>query len=116
MELSQWTWHSRVTKTSEEDKVKFLQEAAIMAQFRHPNVIMLYGVIAKEEPVSYSNIHCRGWAIGCPFFEWIYFSLLETQCLIRGTCINCFTQQMTLVVELAQNGDLREFLLSMRPE
>ena len=44
-----------LTKTSEEDKVKFLQEAAIMAQFRHPNVILLYGVIAKEDPVS--NIH-----------------------------------------------------------
>ncbi|XP_064386577.1 ephrin receptor 1-like isoform X2 [Halichondria panicea] len=82
VELGQWNRHGTkpvdvalksLTKTSEEDKVKFLQEAAIMAQFRHPNVIMLYGVIAKEEP-------------------------------------------MTLVVELAQNGDLREFLLSMRPE
>ncbi len=41
-----------LTKTSEEDKVKFLQEAAIMAQFRHPNVILLHGVVAKGEPVS----------------------------------------------------------------
>ena len=41
-----------LTKTSEEDKVKFLQEAAIMAQFRHPNVVMLYGVIVKGNPVS----------------------------------------------------------------
>ncbi len=61
VELGQWKRHGTkpvdvalksLTKTSEEDKVKFLQEAAIMAQFRHPNVIMLYGVIAKEEPVS----------------------------------------------------------------
>lgn len=37
---------------SEEDKVKFLQEAAIMAQFRHPNVILLHGVIIQGEPVS----------------------------------------------------------------
>ena len=29
------------------DKVKFLQEAAIMGQFRHPSVILLYGVVAR---------------------------------------------------------------------
>ena len=34
------------------DKVKFLQEAAIMAQFSHPNVAILYGVVSKDEPVS----------------------------------------------------------------
>ena len=34
------------------DKVKFLQEAAIMAQFKHPNVVSLYGVVSKTEPVS----------------------------------------------------------------
>ena len=38
--------------TSEIDKVKFLQEAAIMAQFKHPNVVSLYGVVSKTEPVS----------------------------------------------------------------
>ena len=41
-----------LTKTSEEDKVKFLQEAAIMAQFRHPNVIVLHGMITEGDPVS----------------------------------------------------------------
>ena len=30
---------------SKEDKVRFLQEAAIMAQFKHPNVVKLYGVV-----------------------------------------------------------------------
>ena len=34
------------------DRVKFLQEAAIMGQFRHPNVVKLYGVVTQEEPVS----------------------------------------------------------------
>ena len=41
---------------SETDKVKFLQEAAIMAQFTHPNVVSLYGVVSKTEPVSIINI------------------------------------------------------------
>ena len=37
---------------SEEDKVKFLQEAAIMGQFSHPNVVKLYGIVVEGEPVS----------------------------------------------------------------
>ena len=41
-------------EASEMDKVKFLQEAAIMAQFTHPNVVSLYGVVSKGEPVSKS--------------------------------------------------------------
>ena len=36
----------------EGDKVKFLQEAAIMGQFKHPNVVKLHGVVTEEEPVS----------------------------------------------------------------
>eukprot|EP00731_Ephydatia_muelleri_P015157 Em0008g877a len=32
-------------------KVKFLQEAAIMAQFRHPNVTQLYGIVTNGESV-----------------------------------------------------------------
>ncbi|XP_064386563.1 probable LIM domain-containing serine/threonine-protein kinase DDB_G0287001 isoform X2 [Halichondria panicea] len=62
-----------LTKTSEEDKVKFLQEAAIMAQFRHPNVIMLHGVVTSGNPIM-------------------------------------------IVVEMAKKGDLRQFLLSLRPD
>ena len=34
------------------DQVKFLQEAAIMGQFKHPNVIKLYGMVTVGEPVS----------------------------------------------------------------
>ena len=39
--------------SEERDKVKFLQEAAIMAQFRHPNVVTLYGVVSSEGTVSF---------------------------------------------------------------
>ena len=37
---------------SDSDRVKFLQEAAIMGQFSHPNVVSLYGVVTLGEPVS----------------------------------------------------------------
>ena len=37
---------------SEEEKVKFLQEAAINGQFRHPNIVKLMGVVTTGEPVS----------------------------------------------------------------
>ena len=37
---------------SEEDKVKFLQEAAIMGQLSHINVIKIHGVVTLGEPVS----------------------------------------------------------------
>lgn len=40
---------------SEENKVKFLQEAVIMGQFSHPNIVNLYGVVTSGVPVS-SNI------------------------------------------------------------
>ena len=37
---------------TEVDRVKFLQEAAIMGQFYHPNVVQLHGVITRDDPVS----------------------------------------------------------------
>ena len=39
-------------EASEEERVKFLQEAAIMGQFHHPNVVKLYGVVTMGDPVS----------------------------------------------------------------
>ena len=37
---------------SQEDRVTFLQEAAINGQFKHPNVVKLLGVVTVGEPVS----------------------------------------------------------------
>ena len=36
----------------EGEKVRFLQEAAIMGQFSHPYVVKLYGVVTVGDPVS----------------------------------------------------------------
>ena len=38
--------------SGEEDRVKFLQEATIMGQFKHHNVVEMYGVVTEGEPVS----------------------------------------------------------------
>ena len=35
------------------DKIRFLQEAAIMGQFHHPNIVELLGVVTVGTPVSY---------------------------------------------------------------
>ena len=51
---------------SEEDRVRFLQEAAIMGQFDHPNVIGLLGVITSPDgPVSH-KVHVHNvWLLNC---------------------------------------------------
>ena len=36
-------------ESSNEDKVKFLQEAAIMAQFNQPNILRVLGIINENE-------------------------------------------------------------------
>lgn len=36
----------------QKDRIRFLQEAVILGQFRHPNVVDLFGVVKDGEPVS----------------------------------------------------------------
>ena len=43
---------------SKEEKVKFLREAAINGQFRHPNVVKLMGVVKGTGPVRIIYIKC----------------------------------------------------------
>ena len=38
--------------STEEKRIQFLQEAAIMGQFKHPNVITLHGVLLESKPVK----------------------------------------------------------------
>ncbi len=76
--------------SKEEDKVKFLQEAAIMGQFKHPNVVKMYGVIKDGEPVS-----CM---------KYMYTSSI------------LFCLQVLLVLELLTKGDLRSHLLHKRSD
>ena len=39
------------------DRVKFLQEAAINGQFRHPNIVQLNGVVTVGDPVQERNMY-----------------------------------------------------------
>ena len=39
------------SSSSDEERVKLLQEAAIMGQFSHPHIVRLYGVVTLSEPV-----------------------------------------------------------------
>ena len=41
-----------ITTTSVESRVKFLQEAIIMSQFSHPNIIQLFAVTISTNNVS----------------------------------------------------------------
>ena len=40
-------------KQSLDGRKRLLQEAAIMSQFKHPNVVKLYGVVCDDEKVLY---------------------------------------------------------------
>ena len=40
------------SSASDEERVKLIQEAAIMGQFIHPHIVRLYGVVTLSEPVS----------------------------------------------------------------
>ena len=39
------------SSANEVDRVKFLQEGAIMGQFRHPNVVKLHGIVRDGQDV-----------------------------------------------------------------
>eukprot|EP00731_Ephydatia_muelleri_P018689 Em0011g729a len=41
-----------LTSSNPDSKIKFLQEATIMAQLNHPNVIRLIGIITEDKPLS----------------------------------------------------------------
>ena len=43
------------TGSSHEERVKFLQEAAIMAQFDNVNVVKMHGIVFQRNKVSTQN-------------------------------------------------------------
>ena len=57
--------------SSEQERVKFLQEAAIIGQFHHKNILTLHGVVTIGEPVS-------------PFLQLLLFHSVETLSGVDG--------------------------------
>ena len=51
----------KVSKDSLEpgERVKLLQEAAVMGQFLHPRVVRLFGVVTLGQPVSLSYMFTK---------------------------------------------------------
>ena len=79
----------KLDENSKEEKVRFLQEAAIMGQFMYTNVLRLHGVVFNDTTV-----------IIIPQ----YYDIIIV-----------YIQPM-IVVELMQKGDLRSLLHKLRPE
>ena len=48
-------------ESTEKERVKFLQEAAIMGQFKHPNIIKIVGVVTTSDPVSIFKLLKYDW-------------------------------------------------------
>ena len=63
------------SKASESDRIKFWQEAAIMAQFKHNNILRMKGILIDQK-VSYYRLatykpltHCVTSDLSSMFFE-----------------------------------------------
>ena len=80
------------SKASEEEKVKFLQEAAINGQFRHPNVVQLLGVVTVGEPVSWLSginlvMFCSLSRLSC-----MVYALFLISSILHGLRFVCYIQ------------------------
>lgn len=77
------------TLADSSNTVRFLQEAAIMAQFRHPNIVALRGVVSHGIPVR---------------------SYISTVLYMSYHKLNPLHLQKMLVLEYVQKGDLHHYL------
>ena len=101
--------------SDEMDQVKFLQEAAIMGQFKHPNVIKLYGVVTVGEPVSIQYTLMDDFeyhSVDVSFQGWSRKSLGMR---LYKTTVWLLPSQRMVVLELMPHGDLKDFLIKRRP-
>ena len=56
-------------EASSEDRIKFLQEAAIMGQFNHPNIVRLLGIIVTNKTVRKYLLTCTILIIYCVLYS-----------------------------------------------
>ena len=97
---------------SEEEKVKFLQEAAINGQFRHPNLVKLMGVVTVGEPVShYCSVDVLT-SVMYRILTWTKDDIGNRDCTM--SVVNNFDLQAMIVLELLSNGNLRDVLNQLK--
>ena len=105
-------------RATEEDSVRFLREAAINGQFRHPYVVQLFGVVTVGKPVREGG----GRKGGREGEREVYKGGKrggegggEVEHVTRGVCGTPSLTQLMMVLELLTNGDLRSYLIQHRP-
>ena len=94
-----WHWGGIATgvalktlkSVNELDKILFLQEAVLMAQFKHPNIICLYGVVSVGEPVC-DQYMCVA-TCSCPHVHvygdvYIHVYMAVYMCTWQCTCVH----------------------------
>ena len=62
---------------SSEERIKLLQEAVMMGQFRHPNVVRLHGIVTAGTSVSSQQHICSSDAVFASVFEPPYGAMAE---------------------------------------
>jgi serine/threonine protein kinase len=74
---------------NEASKVKFLQEASIMIQFKHPKIVALVGVVTKTEPALICLEFCELGSLRSYLMSDIVFEKMSDADLIRMACDVC---------------------------
>ena len=77
--------------SSDKRKATFLQEAAIMAQFRHPHIVRLLGAVTVDEPVS------------C---EFACVVALSSYCTVYVSCVQYIHERPLLIRNLCEASTL----------
>lgn len=99
------------------EKIRFLQEAVMMGQFSHPNVLQIYGVI-KDEHInnSVSKILVTICVFVCVCLV-CAFACEPTSTVYSYERVCCYALlQLMLVTELMTKGDLHTHLKSLKLE
>lgn len=93
--------------TDIEDRVKLLKEAAMMGQFRHPNVVQLHGIVTSGTSVSLWGYIPTGATVFTGVFEAPYGAMAEH--------VVCFYHRQLLVTRFwgKQHSELRILAIYM---
>ena len=69
---------SEHSNSHSEERIKLLQEAVMMGQFRHPNVVQLHGIATAGTSVSLRGHICSNDAVFALVFEVPYGAMAES--------------------------------------